>query len=132
MTLALCLVLWGNSHLCTDYHLSVASERHGLDPHLVRAVAWHETRWRWDQKSSRGAVGILQVLPGWLKDPMCMDSTGSRQERLLDCGVRLLKYGLQECNGSVILALGWYHSGKCKSDSYARMVNKTWRFFLNE
>lgn len=36
---------------------------HGVDPHLVVALAWHESRWDPSARSSEGAVGVLQVKP---------------------------------------------------------------------
>lgn len=36
---------------------------HGMDPHLVVALAWHESRWDPTARSSAGAVGVLQVKP---------------------------------------------------------------------
>jgi soluble lytic murein transglycosylase-like protein len=36
----------------------------GLDSSLVKAVAWHESGWHQDVTSERGAVGVMQVMPG--------------------------------------------------------------------
>ena len=36
---------------------------HEMDPHLVVALAWHESRWDPSARSSKGAVGVLQVKP---------------------------------------------------------------------
>lgn len=36
---------------------------HGVDPHLVVALGWHESRWNPQARSSAGAVGALQVKP---------------------------------------------------------------------
>lgn len=42
-------------------------ERHssaaGIDPSLVKAVAWHESGWQQDVVSSAGAIGVMQVMP---------------------------------------------------------------------
>ena len=43
--------------------IAEAAAARGADPHLVLAVAWHESRWQQDARSSRGAVGVMQVLP---------------------------------------------------------------------
>ncbi|MDP9068727.1 MAG: LysM peptidoglycan-binding domain-containing protein [Actinomycetota bacterium] len=37
---------------------------HGVDPALVKAVAWQESGWQQDVRSSAGAVGVMQVMPG--------------------------------------------------------------------
>lgn len=36
---------------------------HGLEPALVKAVAWQESGWRQAARSSVGAIGIMQVMP---------------------------------------------------------------------
>ncbi len=35
----------------------------GIDPSLVKAVAWHESGWQQDVVSSAGAIGVMQVMP---------------------------------------------------------------------
>ena len=40
-----------------------AAERHGVDPQLVRAVIYQESRFRPDTVGDRGEVGLMQVLP---------------------------------------------------------------------
>lgn len=37
---------------------------HGVDPVLVKAVAWQESGWRQSARSSVGAIGVMQVMPG--------------------------------------------------------------------
>ena len=37
---------------------------HGVDPALVKAVAWHESGWQQHVVSSSGAIGVMQVMPG--------------------------------------------------------------------
>jgi LysM repeat protein len=48
--------------------IGVALEREarnqGLSSSLVKAVAWHESGWQEDVTSERGAVGVMQVMPG--------------------------------------------------------------------
>ncbi|HJR45660.1 MAG TPA: LysM peptidoglycan-binding domain-containing protein [Actinomycetota bacterium] len=36
---------------------------HGVDPALVKAVAWQESGWHQGARSSVGAIGIMQVMP---------------------------------------------------------------------
>lgn len=43
--------------------IAEAAAARGADPHLVLALAWQESRWQQDARSSRGAVGVMQVLP---------------------------------------------------------------------
>jgi soluble lytic murein transglycosylase-like protein len=39
------------------------SVNHGVDPSLVKALAYVESGWRQDVVSSAGAIGVMQVLP---------------------------------------------------------------------
>ena len=40
---------------------------HGLDPALVKALAWQESGWAQNVSSSSGAVGVMQVMPSTAK-----------------------------------------------------------------
>jgi N-acetylmuramoyl-L-alanine amidase len=44
--------------------LERAADQHDVDNALVKAVAWHESGWRQHVVSSKGALGIMQVMPG--------------------------------------------------------------------
>jgi N-acetylmuramoyl-L-alanine amidase len=44
--------------------LEVTARRRGVDPSLVKAVAWQESRWNQEAISSAGAIGVMQVMPG--------------------------------------------------------------------
>lgn len=42
--------------------------RFGLPPKLLARVAWRESRFKVDAKSSAGAIGIMQIVPKWHPD----------------------------------------------------------------
>lgn len=97
---------------------------------MVTAVAWHESRFYRLSVSREGARGVLQVLPVWLRRSACISLVGPAWKRELRCGVRLIRLALETCK-SKAEAIGWYHSGKCKTDGYARMVVRTQREMSN-
>jgi murein DD-endopeptidase MepM/ murein hydrolase activator NlpD len=41
-----------------------AAARRGVDPQLALAISWQESGWQMDRRSSAGAIGAMQVLPG--------------------------------------------------------------------
>lgn len=44
--------------------VSRIARKRGAGRHLALAIAWQESGWQQDVRSSAGAVGIMQVLPG--------------------------------------------------------------------
>ena len=50
--------------LSVSASLHSQSVAHGVDPALVKAVAWQESGWRQSARSSAGAIGVMQVMPG--------------------------------------------------------------------
>lgn len=49
------------------------ARRHGVDKHLGLAVAWQESGWQQNRRSSAGAIGVMQVMPAtgrWLSSVM--------------------------------------------------------------
>ncbi len=43
--------------------IRAAAERHGVDPQLVRALIFQETRFRPFRRGRKGEIGLMQVLP---------------------------------------------------------------------
>lgn len=46
-----------------EHLLEHAAADEGIDPALVKAVAWQESGWQQDSVSSAGALGVMQVMP---------------------------------------------------------------------
>ena len=62
---------------------------HGVDPSLVKAVAYNESGWRQDITSSVGAVGVMQVMPGTAKFVNGVLGGGTLDLNLADDNVHL-------------------------------------------
>ena len=87
--------------------LDAHAVRHGLSPSLLRAVAWQESRGRPAALSRKGALGVMQLMPGTAAamgvDPRDPDDN-------LRGGALYLRRQLDRF-GSVPLALAAYNAG---------------------
>ena len=82
--------------------------RHGLSPALVEAVAWQESRFNQTAVSRKGAVGVMQLMPGTSR-VLGVDPNDSSAN--IRGGTTYLASLLQRYNGDVIKALAAYNSG---------------------
>ena len=87
---------------------------HGLDPALVKAVAWQESGWRQDVVSAAGAVGVMQVMPATARFVNQVLGGHSLRLRIADdnvhLGVMYLRH-LLGTMGSRKRALAGYYAG---------------------
>ena len=103
---------WGNIPLqlnAFEYAINAASKAHRVDPALVRAVIHAESAFRPGAKSKKGALGLMQLMPGTAKD-MGVVNALSPQENIFG-GVRYLAWLLQENRGNTMLATAAYNAG---------------------
>ena len=91
-----------------------SAARHGVDVALVRAAGWQASGWWQGARSSTGAIGVMQLMPGtasWLGPALL-----GRQINPYDVsdniegGVAYLAY-LQRQTGSRRLAIASYYQG---------------------
>ena len=85
-----------------------AARKHGLDQRLLEAVAWQESRGRMSAVSPKGALGVMQLMPGTAAE------LGVRADDLADNirgGAIYLRRQLDRFGGSVPLALAAYNAG---------------------
>lgn len=85
-----------------------AAKSHGLDVSLLEAVAWQESRGRMSAVSPKGALGVMQLMPGTAAE------MGVRADDLADNirgGALYLRRQLDRFGGSVPLALAAYNAG---------------------
>jgi LysM repeat protein len=89
---------------------------YGVDPALVRALAWMESGFQQDVVSSVGAIGVMQLLPEtWeFVDAVLLGVRTPRNYRgNVRAGVRYLRWQLDEFGGDRRLALaGWYQGAR--------------------
>jgi hypothetical protein len=106
---------------------------YGVDASLARALAWQESGWQSEIRSSAGAVGVMQVTPAtWSFVEMFV--IGRQVPRTADGNVRVgvayLDHLLREFRGDVRLALGGYHQGPASIRRHG-LFAETKRFVAN-
>jgi soluble lytic murein transglycosylase-like protein len=88
--------------------LSTAATAYALDPKLIEAVAWRESRFHTDALSPKGAVGVMQLMPGTARD-LGVDPHDPAQN--IRGGALYLRRMLSEFGGDVRLAVAAYNAG---------------------
>lgn len=90
------------------------ASRHGVDVSLVRAIGWQESGWWQGARSSTGAIGVMQLMPGtasWAGPALLgrpIDPTNVSDN--IETGVAYLGY-LERQTGSRQLAIASYYQG---------------------
>ena len=95
-----------------------AAIRSGLPPEFVESVALVESGFRSDAVSPKGALGVMQLMPGTAKT-LGADPHDTAQN--IDAGTRLLRELLIKYDGDVVKALAAYNAGQGAVDRYQGM-----------
>jgi soluble lytic murein transglycosylase-like protein len=94
--------------------LATAAQTYGVDPALVKAVAWQESGWRM-VVASDGGIGVMQLMPAtaaWVGPALlgrAIDPYNVADN--IQAGVALLASYLRQYGGNVQLALAAYNEG---------------------
>lgn len=88
--------------------LSTAATAYALDPRLVEAVAWRESRFHPGARSDKGAIGVMQLMPDTARD-LGVDPHDPVQN--IRGGAMYLRRMLSAFGGDVRLALAAYNAG---------------------
>ena len=103
------------------------ARNHDLDPALVAAVIYAESRFDPNARSDAGAVGLMQLLPDTAQ--FIAHQTGGRDFVMADLrdpeinvryGTWLLGYLRDRYDGDVATALAAYHAGPANVDEWRR------------
>lgn len=89
--------------------LREVSARYHVDPALIRAVVETESNWNSSAVSRKGALGLMQLVPGTAQQLGVNNAFDPKQN--LDGGVRYLQMLLERYNGDLDKALAAYNAG---------------------
>ena len=85
-----------------------ASARHAVSTPLVEAVAWQESRYNQAALSPKGAMGVMQLMPGTART-LGVDASDLKGN--VEGGVAYLSQMLQRFEGDLPKALAAYNAG---------------------
>ena len=93
-----------------------AAETYGVDEGLLISFAKNESNFRSDAKSSVGAMGIMQLMPGTAQGLGVTDAYDPEQNIM--GAAKLLSGKIEQYNGNVSLALAAYSAGSGNVKKY--------------
>ena len=93
-----------------DRIISAAAREHGVNRHLIHAIIETESRFDPLAVSSRGACGLMQLMPGTVRRFGVADCFDVREN--VGGGTRFLKVLLTRYQGSIALSVAAYNAGE--------------------
>jgi soluble lytic murein transglycosylase-like protein len=90
--------------------------REGVDPRLLHAVIWQESKYKPSAESHAGAQGMMQLMPATAKRFKCDDRLNP--EANIEAGTKYLRWLLKRFDGNVTLALAGYNAGEGSVDKF--------------
>ena len=93
-----------------------SARRHGIDPRILRAVCFIESRFRADATSPKGARGLMQFMPATAARYRLRNPYDPRAA--IDAAARYLRDLLRRFGGRVDLALAAYNAGEGAVESF--------------
>ena len=99
-----------------DHLIKEVSERHSINPALVKAVIKAESNFDPYAVSKKGAQGLMQLMPGTMKDLKVYNPFHPRDN--INGGVKFLKQLLVRFNNDLPLSLAAYNAGPTVVEQY--------------
>jgi membrane-bound lytic murein transglycosylase B len=90
--------------------ISTTAETYGVDPLLVQALIQVESNYQPRARSSKGAMGLMQLLPSVAREYKVRNAYDPASN--IDAGVRKLKSLIESMQGDLSLALAAYNAGE--------------------
>ncbi|HMJ89406.1 MAG TPA: lytic transglycosylase domain-containing protein [Candidatus Acidoferrum sp.] len=105
-----------------DKNIFAAARKHGVDPALIKAVIWRESRFNPRARGSKGEIGLMQIMPDTALDWAGAEQVANLSDfvladpaRNIDCGTWYLRKLLQRytrTDDPVPYALTDYNAGR--------------------
>lgn len=99
-----------------DLVIARAGRRAGVDPRLLHAVIWQESKYKPSATSHAGAQGLMQLMPATAQRFGCEDRNDV--EANVAAGTKYLRWLLKRFDGNVTLALAAYNAGEGNVDKH--------------
>jgi Transglycosylase SLT domain len=100
----------GTEVIDVDNVIDAAAREHGVSRHLIRAIIETESEFDPLAVSSRGACGLMQLMPGTVRRFGVTDCFDVREN--VGGGTRFLKVLLTRYQGSIALSVAAYNAGE--------------------
>ena len=122
--------------------ISESATRYGLDPDLIRAIIQIESGGIPDARSSKGAIGLMQLMPGTSSN-LAVSNPFDPKANILG-GTKYLRQLIERFRGNLVLALAAYNAGPGKVERhkgippypetrrYVRNVLKQWQEYRSD
>ncbi|HUB77922.1 MAG TPA: lytic transglycosylase domain-containing protein [Bryobacteraceae bacterium] len=104
-----------------DSLVGQAAEREGVSPDLLRSVMKQESAFRPCAVSSKGAMGLMQLMPATAEQLGILDPFDATSN--LNGGAKFLRQLLDKYSGDIPKALGAYNAGPEKVDAAGAVPN---------
>jgi soluble lytic murein transglycosylase-like protein len=96
--------------------IKTCSDKYGVNPCLVKAVIHAESGYNPNAVSSKGASGLMQLMPATAKSLKVADRFNPKDN--VEGGVKYLRFLLDTFRGDVSLAVAAYNAGLTKVAKY--------------
>ncbi len=107
-------------HAGFDQLIVKAADKHNMDYALIKAVIRAESDFNPGAVSRKGAMGLMQLMPGIANDYRVDNSFDPWSN--IEGGVRHLKYLLEQYRGNLPLALAAYNAGEGSVQKYNNKI----------
>lgn len=103
-----------------DEMIRLSAERNGIDPNLIVAVMRQESGFKSRARSYKGAMGLMQLMPGTARRFGVTNPYDPAQS--IEGGARYLRFLLDTFDGDIKLVLAGYNAGEGAVFKYGNQV----------